>query len=48
MLLAPFDQFHVPNLVSLAIIVGTLAGGIAASLWAAWRELDRDGNSGVG
>ena len=32
------SRFHVPNLVSLAIIVGTLAGGIVASLWATRRE----------
>ena len=32
------SHFHVPNLVSLGIIVGTLAGGIVASLWAARRE----------
>jgi tellurite resistance protein TerC len=31
-------RFHVPNLVSLGIIVGTLAGGIVASLWATRRE----------
>jgi len=30
--------YHVPNLVSLGIIVGTLAGGILASLLATWRE----------
>jgi tellurite resistance protein TerC len=30
--------YHVPNLVSLGIIVGTLAGGILASLFATWRE----------
>jgi tellurite resistance protein TerC len=30
--------YHVPNLVSLGIIVGTLAGGIFASLLATWRE----------
>jgi len=32
------SHFHVPNLVSLAIIVGTLAGGVLASLWATRRE----------
>jgi len=32
------SHYHVPNLVSLGIIVGTLAGGIAASLFATWRE----------
>ncbi len=31
-------HFHVPNLVSLGIIVGTLAGGVLASLWATRRE----------
>jgi tellurite resistance protein TerC len=30
--------YHVPNLVSLGIIVGTLAGGVLASLWATRRE----------
>jgi len=30
--------YHVPNLVSLGIIVGTLAGGILASLFATRRE----------
>jgi tellurite resistance protein TerC len=28
------SRYHVPNLVSLGIIVGTLAGGILASVWA--------------
>lgn len=32
------SRFHVPNLISLGIIVGTLAGGVAASLWASRRE----------
>jgi len=27
------SHFHVPNLVSLGIILGTLAGGVVASLW---------------
>ncbi|RPI16364.1 MAG: TerC family protein [Lysobacterales bacterium] len=36
MLLVNF--YHVPNLVSLGIIVGTLAGGVVASLWATRRE----------
>jgi len=48
MLLAPLEHFHVPNLVSLAIIVGTLAGGIAASLWATRGEQERGGGPGVG
>ena len=30
--------YHVPNLVSLGIIVATLAGGVLASLVAARRE----------
>jgi tellurite resistance protein TerC len=30
--------YHVPNLVSLAIIIGTLAGGVVASLWATRRD----------
>ncbi|MCM2313405.1 MAG: TerC family protein [Steroidobacteraceae bacterium] len=33
--------YHVPNLVSLGIILGTLAGGILASLWATRREARR-------
>lgn len=36
------SHYHVPNPVSLGIIVGTLAGGVAASLWAAHREDARD------
>jgi tellurite resistance protein TerC len=32
------SHFHVPNLVSLGIIVGTLAGGVLASLWASRRD----------
>ena len=32
------SRFHVPNLVSLAIILGTLLGGILASLWVTRRE----------
>jgi len=32
------SHFHVPNLVSLGIILGTLAGGVIASLWATRRE----------
>jgi tellurite resistance protein TerC len=35
------SHFHVPNLVSLGIIVGTLAGGVLASLWAARRDAAR-------
>jgi len=41
------SHFHVPNLVSLGIIVGTLGGGVAASLWAARRE-ERQGSPRVG
>jgi tellurite resistance protein TerC len=33
--------YHEPNLVSLGIILGTLAGGVAASLLATWREARR-------
>jgi tellurite resistance protein TerC len=36
MLLA--GHYHVPNLVSLGIILGTLGVGILASLWATRRE----------
>ena len=32
------SHFHVPNLVSLGIIVGTLAGGVLASVWATRRD----------
>jgi tellurite resistance protein TerC len=42
------SHFHVPNLVSLAIIVGTLAGGVLASLWATRREQGAVGGSGAG
>jgi len=42
------SHFHVPNLVSLAIIVGTLAGGVLASLWATRREQRAVGGSGAG
>ena len=41
------SHFHVPNLVSLGIILGTLAGGVLASLWAARREA-RGGGRGTG
>ena len=34
------SKFHVPNLISLGIIVGTLLGGIVASLWATRAERD--------
>jgi tellurite resistance protein TerC len=36
------SHFHVPNLVSLGIIVGTLAGGVVASLWASRRDAARE------
>ena len=32
------NKFHVPDYVSLGIIVGVLAGGVLASLWATRRE----------
>ena len=32
------SHFHVPNLVSLAIILGTLGAGILASIWATRRD----------
>ncbi len=35
------SHYHVPNLVSLGIIVGTLGLGILASIWAARREARR-------
>ena len=38
------DVYHVPTLVSLGIIVGTLAGGIVASLWATRRDRIAAGN----
>ncbi len=34
-------SYHVPNLVSLAIILGTLGIGILASIWATRREAAR-------
>jgi len=37
-------RYHVPNLVSLGIIVGTLAGGIIASLVATRIERAAKGN----
>jgi tellurite resistance protein TerC len=42
------SHFHVPNLVSLAIIVGTLVGGVLASLWATRREQRVAGGTGAG
>jgi tellurite resistance protein TerC len=38
------SAYHVPNLVSLGIIVGTLAGGIVASMWATRRDRIAAGN----
>src|SRR5512139_1160526 len=35
------NVYHVPNLVSLAIILGTLGAGVAASIWATRREAAR-------
>jgi tellurite resistance protein TerC len=35
------SQYHVPNLVSLGIILGTLGVGILASVWAARRAAAR-------
>ena len=32
------NKFHVPDYISLGIIIGTLAGGVLASLWATRRE----------
>ena len=37
-------SYHVPNLVSLAIILGTLGVGILASIWATRREAARAGS----
>jgi len=34
------SHYHVPNVVSLGIIVGTLGAGILASLWATRRDED--------
>jgi tellurite resistance protein TerC len=36
------SAYHVPNAVSLAIILGTIAGGIVASLWATRRDRSSD------
>jgi hypothetical protein len=32
------SHYHVPNVVSLAIILGTLGAGILASIWASRRD----------
>ncbi len=37
------SQFHVPNLISLGIILGTLGIGIVASIWATRRETRLEG-----
>jgi len=39
------SHYHVPNAVSLAIILGTLGGGILASIWASRRDA-LDGSEG--
>jgi tellurite resistance protein TerC len=36
-------SYHVPNLISLAIILGTLGLGVLASIWATRREAARGG-----
>lgn len=46
MLLA--GAYHVPNLVSLGIIVGTLAGGVLASMWATRRDRSAPGSGDPG
>jgi len=38
------STYHVPNLVSLAIILGTLGAGVLASIWATRRD-EASGNS---
>jgi len=40
------SHYHVPNLVSLGIILGTLAAGILASLWATRRERRQERTDG--
>jgi hypothetical protein len=32
------NHYHVPNVMSLAIIVATLGAGVLASLWATSRD----------
>ena len=39
------SHYHVPNHVSLAIILATLGIGILASIWATHREAADDGNT---
>jgi tellurite resistance protein TerC len=40
-------SYHVPNLISLAIILGTLGVGILASVWATRREAARSSTAGT-
>jgi tellurite resistance protein TerC len=42
------SQFHVPNLVSLGIILGTLGLGILASIWASRRDEAQGGGPTAG
>jgi tellurite resistance protein TerC len=42
------SHFHVPNLVSLAIILGTLGLGILASIWASRRDEAQGGGPSAG
>jgi tellurite resistance protein TerC len=41
-------HYHVPNLVSLAIILGTLGLGIVASIWASRRDAAQGGGPSAG
>jgi tellurite resistance protein TerC len=40
------SHYHVPNHISLAIILATLVGGIVASVWVARREAERSETAG--
>jgi tellurite resistance protein TerC len=42
------SQYHVPNLVSLGIILGTLGIGILASIWASRRDEAQGGGPAAG
>jgi tellurite resistance protein TerC len=42
------SHYHVPNLVSLGIILGTLTGGVLASLWATRLEQRGTGRDAAG
>jgi len=42
------SHYHVPNVVSLAIILGTLGLGILASIWASRRDEARGGGPSAG